>query len=200
MKTYIISFLISALIGLPITLYGVSTQDKAYKIPMAHETIKGIPVETTTEEITTEEQTTEKIELYVVPLDEDLQLHIIKLCEEHHIAPALVMAMIEQESGFNASAIGDDGKSMGLMQIYQKYHTDRMEKLGCNDLMNPYDNVAVGIDYLYELFQMNPDVYWVLMSYNGGIAYSNERMVTGNYSDYAVNVAARAKELERVVY
>ena len=197
MKTYIISFAISALIGIPLTLYGVSTQDKAYKIPMAHETIKGIPVETTTEEITTEEQTTEEvIELYAVPLDEDLQLHIIKLCEEHNISPALVFAVIEQESRFDASAVGDDGKSMGLMQIYQKYHQDRMDKLGCGDLMDPYDNVKVGVDYLAELFNMNPDIYWVLHSYNGGIAYANERMQTRNYSDYAVNVAARAKELE----
>jgi soluble lytic murein transglycosylase-like protein len=199
-KTYIISFLVSALIGLPITLYGVSTQDKAYKMPVAYETIQGTPVETTASVEDARTGEVVEVELYDVPLDEELQLYIIELCEEHHIAPAFVFAVIEQESGFNADAIGDDGKSMGLMQIYQKYHQDRMEKLGCGDLMNPYQNVAVGIDYLYELFQMNPDVYWVLMAYNGGIAYSNERMATGNYSDYAVNVAARAKELERVVY
>lgn len=200
MKKYIISFAISALIGLPITMYGVSTQDKAYKMPMMQETIQGIPVElettATVEDVKTGE-VVKPVELYDVPLDEELQLYIIDLCEQHNIAPAFVFAVIEQESGFNADAVGDDGKSLGLMQIYQKYHIDRMEKLGCGDLMNPYDNVAVGIDYLYELFQMNPDVYWVLMAYNGGIAYSNERMSTGNYSDYAINITERAKELER---
>lgn len=200
MKKYIISFAISALIGLPVTMYGVSTQDKAYKMPMMQETIQGIPVELETTATIEDAKTGEvvkPVELYDVPLDEELQLYIIDLCEQHNIAPAFVFAVIEQESQFTADAVGDDGKSLGLMQIYQKYHIDRMEKLGCGDLMNPYDNVAVGIDYLYELFQMNPDVYWVLMAYNGGIAYSNERMSTGNYSDYAINTTERAKELER---
>ena len=35
----------------------------------------------------------EPVTLYDVPLDKELQLHIIQTCEEHRIDPAIVMAM-----------------------------------------------------------------------------------------------------------
>ena len=141
----------------------------------------------------------EEVKLYDVPLSEELQKHIFAECEKHNISPSVVIAIIERESRYDANAIGDDGKSFGLMQIQKHFHLERMERLGCDDLLDQFQNVTVGIDYIAELKEENEDLYWVLMSYNGGRAYSTERMATGNYSDYAIEVAERISELEKEV-
>ena len=44
--------------------------------------------------------------------------HVQKYAEERHISPALLMAMIRQESGINPNAIGDGGLAIGYMQIH----------------------------------------------------------------------------------
>ena len=80
---------------------------------------------------------------YPVPLDADLQAFIINECSAYDIDPALVMAVIDRESEFRADAVGDNCNSFGLMQIQKRWHEDRMERLGCDDLMNPYQNVTV---------------------------------------------------------
>ena len=134
-------------------------------------------------------------ELYDVPLSEELQIHVIEECEKRSISPSIVIAMIERESDFRIDLIGDNGDSYGLMQIQPKWHQNRMEKLGCTDLLDPFQNITVGIDYLAELKDENPDLYWVLMAYNGGRAYANRKMDSNNYSDYAVKVIKRASEL-----
>ena len=138
-----------------------------------------------------------EIRCYEVPLADDLQVFLIQICEEYHISPALVIAVIEQESQYNASAVGDGGNSVGLMQIQERWHRERMDRLGCTDLTNPYQNIAVGVDLLAELYGMNPDTYWVLMAYNGGIEYANNMIAANTYSTYAVEVTTLAAELER---
>ena len=106
---------------------------------------------------------------YPVPLDDDFQLFVIRLCEERHIDPAIVFAMIDRESDFNADCIGDNGASFGLLQIQTQHHKDRMDKLGVTDLFNPYQNVTVGVDYLEELIDYyDGNVEMALMAYNAG--------------------------------
>ena len=63
---------------------------------------------------------------YDVPLDRDLQDHIIDTCEEYGIDPAIVIAMIRKESQFTPGAVGDGGNSLGLMQIQPRYHSAMM--------------------------------------------------------------------------
>lgn len=141
-------------------------------------------------------ETVPEPEYFDVPLSHDLQAHIFEECEKHSIAPAIVIAVIERESRYDSQAIGDDGCSIGLMQIQEKWHRERMDKLGCTDLLDPYQNITVGVDYLAELFQKDLEVYWVLMAYNGGPSYANKKLASGNYSTYAIEVAERAAELE----
>lgn len=118
------------------------------------------------------EQTAEPNEMmafYNVPLDFEFQSFIIQLCEEHHIDPAVVIAMIDTESGFNADAVGDSGNSLGLMQIQQRFHLDRMDKLGVTNLRDPYQNVTVGVDYLHELLEYyGGNIDKALIAYNAG--------------------------------
>lgn len=131
----------------------------------------------------------EPVMMYDVPLDMELQLHIIQTCEEYHIDPAIVMAMIWRESGFRADAVGDNGNAFGLMQIWPYWHGGRMERLGCTVLLDPYQNVAVGIDYLAECVERyDGDVAKGLVAYNQGSYYET---ITG----YALDVLDMAEEL-----
>lgn len=107
--------------------------------------------------------------IYDVPLDVELQLFIINECEKVNIDPAIVMAMAEKESTFKADAIGDDGDSLGLLQVQPRWHQERMDKLGCSDLFDPYQNVTVALDFLAEqLDRYNGDMAKALVGYNQG--------------------------------
>lgn len=133
-----------------------------------------------------------------IPLDEELQIWVFDYCKDKHINPYLVFAMCERESNYNADAVGDRGNSLGIMQIQPKWHQERMDRLGCTDLLNPYQNVTVGIDILLDLYSKNEDTAWVLMAYNGGVAYANRHCDAGNISEYAEYIMARAEELEQM--
>ena len=90
---------------------------------------------------------------------------------------ALVLAIIEYESGYEFDKTGDNGNSKGYMQIYEKWHTDRMQKLNCIDLMNPYQNVKVGIDFLSYLLKKYGTVQDALAAYNYGERGARETFV-----------------------
>ena len=104
---------------------------------------------------------------YPVPLDDDLQKYIIRLCTEYEISPAVVFAVIGTESNFQSDAIGDHGNAFGLMQIYRSVNEERMDRLGCTDLLNPYHNVLVGIDILAEHLNKGNGIEWALSKYVG---------------------------------
>jgi soluble lytic murein transglycosylase-like protein len=190
-KNKIVNFAIGAFIGLIISLYAVSQRAEAEEHPIKEYPI-GTPVVRVVEIIETD-----KPEYFNVPLSHDIQDYIFATCEEYGIAPALVIAMIAQESDFGAHKVGDGGDSAGLLQVQRKWHQERMDRLGCDNLLDPYQNITVAVDYIAELKDINPDLYWVLMAYNGGCRYATKRMESGQYSEYAVEVTQYAAELER---
>lgn len=147
-------------------------------------------------------ETEEANDLYFdVPLDQSIQDYILTMCSEcdsYDLNPAIVTAIIWKESEFNADAIGDNGNSLGLMQVQPRWHSDRMEKLSAPDLLNPYQNIRVGIDYLVELYSINDDIEWVLMAYNGGPTYANNLYNEGAISKYAIDILDKADELREV--
>ena len=130
-----------------------------------------------------------------VPLDKDLQNHIMDICEERNIDPRVAFAMIKCESGFRAEATGDSGNSIGLMQIQPRWHYARMEKLGCDNLLDPYQNVTVGLDLFGDLLNHYGNVEHALMAYNGGGSYANEMIAAGQISTYALRVIECAEGL-----
>lgn len=134
--------------------------------------------------------------LYDVPLAEDVQRHIMRQCEQYEIDPAIILAMIQRESSYKANAIGDSGKSFGLLQIQKRWHTERMDKLGITDLLDPLQNVTVGIDYLAELIGRGRGIEWALMAYNGGPSYANKLAAKGIVSTYAQAILDNSQALE----
>lgn len=124
----------------------------------------------------------------------------IGYCEEigakYCISPELLQAIIEHESTYNPNAT--NGKCKGLMQIYEKYHTDRMNRLGVTDIYDPYSNILVGADIINELhMKYGDDVYLVLMEYNG-VSNAYSKWERGEINEYAESVVKRAYELEEI--
>lgn len=103
---------------------------------------------------------------YDVPLSYELQDMLRAACEESGIPMELALAVIWEETDFQNLA-GDDGESEGYMQVQEKWHWDRMERLGVEDLMDPAGNFRVGCDYLAELLDKHPLAY-ALTCYNSG--------------------------------
>lgn len=130
-----------------------------------------------------------------ISLDTGVQEHIRVLSAEYGVDPELVFAVIQKESTFNASAVGDNGRSLGLMQIQPRWHAERMSRLGVTDLLDPYQNVKVGIDILAELAATGKPIEWVLMAYNGGPSYANDMWAAGEVSGYACTVLSYRKEM-----
>ena len=161
------------------------------------------PDQPQTEVVITEEPETEKVIpiLKSIPLDAELQAWIYKYSYEADISPYLVYAVIEKESRFNPEIIADTTReySIGLMQINKRWHTERMERLGVTDLTDPKQNIAVGIDYLLELFNWREGttLEWALMAYNGGPGYADKQAANNRISDYAAYIIDRSMELEK---
>ena len=74
-------------------------------------------------------------------LSVDLQNHIYNLCVENGVEFAIVMAIIEKESGFNSGA--SNGVCIGLMQLHSSYNA--------GDLYDPYHNTTLGIQLIGRL-------------------------------------------------
>ena len=135
--------------------------------------------------------------IYDVPLTVELQLHIINECKKYNIEPTIVIAIIEQESNYDASAIGDNGDSLGLMQIQPMWHQERMERLGCLNLLDPYQNVTVGIDILAEILEEYKDIEKALVVYNAGPSKANKWFNKGICeTTYSNGVLERYERLE----
>ena len=68
---------------------------------------------------------------------EKMQVYTYCVCKQYGVRYDLVVALIEKESGYKFDKVGDDGHSIGYMQIYEECHRDRMERLNVTDLTNP---------------------------------------------------------------
>ncbi len=165
--------------------------------PEVYEALHPVEVQEETQSQEAEPVTvTEQAPLYDVPLSADLQEHIYQLCDDYNVDMPLVLAIIGQESNYNAGALGDGGNSIGLMQIQPQHHQQRMDKLGTTDLTDPYQNVTVGVDLLAELIDKNNGTEWAVTAYNAGTAAADYHKTIGIRSDYAESVMMLREMIE----
>ena len=94
--------------------------------------------------------------------------HIDKMAKRYGLNPNIVKALIEEESGWLSSAEGDNGESVGLMQIQERWHKDRMKRLGVTNLYDSEQNITVGCDILSELLNKYGNYRDALSAYNSG--------------------------------
>ena len=105
--------------------------------------------------------------LFEIPLSESLQLYIYEICAEKEVPVSLILAMIEQESGFNPEVISATG-DYGLMQINKVNHEWLQEDYRCADMLDPYQNVFCGISIISSYIKKYENLEKALMAYNMG--------------------------------
>lgn len=124
-----------------------------------------------------------------IALEYELQELVWEACEETGCSYELALAVIFRESSYR-NVNGDNGNSIGYMQIQPRWHSERMEKLGVDDLSDPLSNFRVGCDLLVELIERYGSVESALTCYNTGnpgtssyadrvLAYMNETFPIG---------------------
>jgi soluble lytic murein transglycosylase-like protein len=98
-------------------------------------------------------------------LDRDGAEQIVReAADRHRVDPALVRAVIETESGWNAGARSRKG-AMGLMQLIPT----TAERFGVRDAFSPQQNVDAGVRYLKVLLdRYDGNLDLALAAYNAG--------------------------------
>lgn len=140
-----------------------------------------------------------------IPLDaedtyisDDIQMLCVVIGNETGYSPELLMAIIEKES--SGEQYAENGPCKGLMQINTDCPeiAEYMAQHGYTDIYDYETNIRLGcfvLDQKREIY--GDDIYAVLMAYNGSSNVS-ERVEKGDFTDYAIGVANRAWELERL--
>lgn len=94
------------------------------------------------------------------------QEQILAAAKQHNIDPALVHAVIQVESNYNARALSPKG-AVGLMQVMPA--TGERYGVNAKDLSKPLHNIRAGTRYLADLLKMfSGDVKLALAGYNAG--------------------------------
>jgi hypothetical protein len=98
-------------------------------------------------------------------LDRDGAEALVKeAAERHRMDPALIRAVIETESHWNAGAVSRKG-AVGLMQLVPS----TAQRFGVKDMFSPKQNVDAGVRYLKALLERyNGNLDLALAAYNAG--------------------------------
>ena len=124
--------------------------------------------------------------------DEEFRTEFLQICYDYDEQPEVVLAVIYAESRFDPKA--ENGSCKGMMQINEKCHADRMERIGVTDLSDPLQNIRVGVDYLTELQSDGNGIKYALMVYNGD-SKAKKSLKSGKYSYYANSIVEYAENI-----
>lgn len=94
---------------------------------------------------------------------------IEKYARKYGFPPKFIACIIWRESAFNPVAISSVN-AVGLMQVYPKWHKDKMEARNIDyyQLFHIENNVDVGCQILREYFDREKDIRRALLRYVGG--------------------------------
>ena len=130
----------------------------------------------------------------------DVPAEIYEYCydagQQFSISPELLVAICYVESEFNPKA--KNGSCLGLMQVSEKWHRNRMKKYGVESLYEERGNVIIATDYLRELFDTygEDNLNYILDTYNGN-SHAEEYRQNGTVSAYAGKVTKIMKLMEK---
>ena len=189
----LLGFLLNPINTVPEYINVVFAEEKSIEEEKLERHIEEIAEEIDYTEYLVEINTSDIQETYI---SKEIQDACIEIGNMYGIAPEFLMAIIEAESSGNPNAV--NGGCKGLMQIYEKYHLDRMKRLGVTNIFDVYGNILVGADYLSELFVDYEDPGMVSMVYNGDSRANDYWNGNCELSAYANKVLTRSADLERL--
>lgn len=106
------------------------------------------------------------------------------------VNPALAVAVMEEESGGDAGAVGDAGEALGLFQLHEGAAAD--VGLSPEDRADPLKNITGGVQYLRQLSdRYDGDLQKTLQAYNGGMGNVDAATVSPVAEAYATTVLSR---------
>lgn len=129
---------------------------------------------------------------YDIPMPLEHQVYIYQLCEEKGIEYELILGMIQLESNFDANLVcHNSNKSVdrGYMQI-NSCREKELKNQGYTDLLDPYQNLEIGINIIADLLNRYEDEHIALSCYNKG-----ENGFKKNYADKGVYQTAYSQRV-----
>ena len=118
----------------------------------------------------------------------ELAHNIDTVATEYKVDRTLVLSVVWGESRCKPTAHGKSD-DRGLMQVIQRWHGPRMERLSVTNLFNPLQNLRTGTDFLSAL-RVTEDPARALAIYNGGFTPPPRS------HSYANSVLLRKKEYD----
>lgn len=131
-----------------------------------------------------------------VPLSLEFQIYLHGLCEAAGVPYTLAVAVIEQESHYDPTAISPWG-DYGLMQISYICHDWLADELGITDWLDPYQSARAGMYILGTYYRLYGADSGTLVAYNRGQAAAEELFSQGIYeTEYSRRVMGIRWRLE----
>ncbi len=94
----------------------------------------------------------------------ELEQAVIRAAQQHHVQPALLLAVMKAESSFNPTVISKAG-AVGLMQLIP----ETAIRHGVRNLYDANDNITGGAKHLrYLLDRLHGNIRLALAAYNAG--------------------------------
>ncbi len=129
-----------------------------------------------------------------VEVPEEIREISEELGSQYNICPELIQAICWRESRFREDAEGTG--CIGIMQVAEKWHKERMKRLGVTDLKDARQNMTVAVDYLSELVKDGEDMEEALMRYHGE-SNIEQKLESGEMSEYVEQILEISAILER---
>jgi soluble lytic murein transglycosylase-like protein len=128
---------------------------------------------------------------------------IALVARDFELEPALVAGVVDTESGFNPEAVGDAGRSFGLMQLYLEGAGSEFRD-NPEALLNPETNLRAGCEYLRDCLLSFRDrgddsLRLGISAYNQGIAGARQHGLAVN-PGYVDSVLAAREKWRQLIY
>lgn len=134
---------------------------------------------------------------YDVPLSEEMQEHIFRMCAKYRFPDAgIVVSVIESASGFNEKAMDGLG-CYGYMMISGQNLGWLEEEMGQLDLLEGKDNIEAGVKILAEHWRRCQNMEKALMAYSLGEEGADRIWAAGIHeTEFTREVMENRSELE----
>lgn len=130
-----------------------------------------------------------------IPLKAEYQNYLEQRCADYGTDFFLVIALMESESQFDEEAEGDNGNSIGLMQINNVWW-ETMSNKGL-DIFDSKDNIEAGLIILTSYLEKYADEATAIQMYKCGETRGRELLSSGIILTQCTDVVNRAEEIKK---